>query len=169
MDAYDFLPQLSKMLTNLSTLLDKGNSFVAPRKFEEERLLSWRLAPDQFDLTRQVQIACDTAKYYASRLTGKEAPKNEDNEKTIAALQQRIRTTVQYLGTFKKEDFKDWGARKTTNPRREGKYLPGTVFAMEHAIPNFYFHVTTAYAILRSAGVEIGKKDYLGEIRWLDL
>lgn len=169
MDAYDFLPQFSKMLSNLSTLLEKGKTFADQRKYESEKLLTWSLAPDQFNLTRQVQIACDSAKYYAHRLTGKDVPKHDDKETTVPQLQERIRSTIQYLESFRAEDFKDWGKRKTTNPRREGKYLPGTDFAMQHAIPNFYFHMTTAYSILRAAGVEVGKKDYLGDIKWLDL
>ncbi|MBY0371356.1 DUF1993 domain-containing protein [bacterium] len=169
MNPTDFLRQFSKMLNNLRPLMAKAQKFADERKYDSGRLLTCRLAPDQFDFTRQVQIACDTAKGFAARLSNKEMPKHEDNEKTIAELDQRIQKTVQYLETFKESDFTGWQNIKTTNPRREGKYLIGSAFAMEHAIPNFYFHCTTAYAILRNAGLEIGKKDFLGEVPWQNL
>jgi hypothetical protein len=169
MHAYDFLNQFSKCLTQLSTLLDKAQSFVDERKYDSKKLLAFSLAPDQFNLGRQVQITCDMAKFYVSRLTGKEGPKQEDTETTIPELQQRIQKTIHFLQTVSKEDFNGWEDRKTTNPRREGKYLPGRDYAMQHAIPNFYFHFTTAYSILRTCGLEIGKKDFLGEIVYLEL
>lgn len=167
--AYESVPQFTKMLHNLSALLDKAQAYADQKKFDAANLLNARLAPDQFHFTRQVQIACDSAKYYVVRLTDLKAPAFEDKETTIPELKERIRKTVQFLETVKPEDFKGWEARKTTNPRREGKYLPGNEFAIQHAIPNFYFHFTTAYSILRHNGVEIGKKDYLGEIHWRDL
>jgi len=166
---YEFVPQFSRMLNNLSRILDKAQAHADQKKFEMSFLLHDRLYPDQFDFTRQVQIACDTAKFYAARLTGKEAPKNEDKETTVAELQDRIRKTITYLETIKPADFQGWESRKTLNPRREGKYLPGSEYAMHQAIPNFYFHVTTAYAILRHRGVEVGKMDYLGELNYRNL
>ena len=166
---YEYIPQFSKMLGNLSKILEKAQGHADQKKFESTNLLQSRLIADQFHLIRQVQIACDTAKTFAAKLTGKEPPKHEDNETTVAQLQERIQKTVQYLNTFKADDFKGWESRKITNPRREGKYLPGTDQAMQHSIPNFYFHVTTAYSILRANGVEIGKKDYLGDIPYRDL
>ena len=167
--AYEFVPQFSKMLTNLSLILDKAQAFSEQKKFEIGNLLSARLAPDQFNFIRQIQIACDTAKGYVSKLTAKEAPEFEDSEETLAGLQQRIQRTIQFLGTVEPEDFTGWEARKVTNPRREGKYLPANEFLMEHAVPNFYFHMTTAYSILRHNGVDIGKKNYLGELKYRDL
>jgi hypothetical protein len=157
------------MLNNLSGLLDKAQQYSEAKKFDVANLLTARLAPDQFHFIRQVQMTCDTAKAYAAKLTGKEAPKHEDKETNIPELKQRIRETIQFLETIKPEDFKGWEGRKTTNPRREGKYLPGNEFAMHQAIPNFYFHMTTAYSILRSNGIDIGKKDYLGELKYRDL
>ena len=167
--AYEFVPQFSKMLTNLSLILDKAQAFSEQKKFEIGNLLSARLAPDQLNFIRQIQILSDTAKGYVDKLTAKETPKFEDAEATLADLQQRIQRTIQFLGTVKPEDFKGWEARKVTNPRREGKYLPANEFLMEHAVPNFYFHMTTAYAILRHNGVDIGKKDYLGALKYRDL
>ncbi len=161
--------QFSKMLTNLSSILDKAQKFADQKKFDSVNLMNARLAPDQFNFTRQVQVACDTAKFGAARLTGIDAPKFEDTETTLAELQQRIRNTLEFLSTVKPEAFKGWESKKTLNPRREGKYLPGDEFLMQHAIPNFYFHVATAYSILRHSGVEVGKMDYLGTITYRDL
>ncbi len=158
------VPQFTKMLHNLSRIIDKAVQNSTERKFDIDVLLNSRLAPDQFNFIRQVQIACDTAKLYASRMTGKEAPVNEDTEKTLPEVKARIEQTIGYLNTFKAEDFKGAEERKISQPRWEGKYLTGFEFATQHAIPNMYFHVTTAYAILRHSGVPVGKKDYLGEM-----
>lgn len=156
--------QFSKMLKNLSAILGKGELFAAARKVDASILLNSRLAVDQFNLIRQVQIACDTAKMGVARLVGKEsdAPKHEDTETTVAELQARIQSVLAYLATFGEEDFSAAATRNITQPRWEGKHLTGSEFAIQHAIPNLYFHVTTAYAILRHSGVEVGKKDYLG-------
>ncbi|MBS1971614.1 MAG: DUF1993 domain-containing protein [Bdellovibrionales bacterium] len=157
-------PQYAKMLQNLNRLLDKGVQLAETKKFDVDVLLNSRLAPDQFNLIRQIQIATDTAKLSVSRLTGKEAPKHEDNEKTLPELKARIESVIQYLNTFKAADFNGAEERKITQPRWEGKYLLGAEYAQQHALPNFYFHVTTAYSILRHNGVDIGKKDYLGDL-----
>ncbi|MBM9578794.1 DUF1993 domain-containing protein [Leptospira sp. 201903070] len=156
--------QFTKMLKNLSILLEKGSSYAETKKFDVEILLNSRLAPDQFHLIKQVQIACDTAKLGVSRLTGKDAPKHDDQEKTLPELQMRIQSVLEYLGTFTEKDFNDSFDRKISQPRWEGKYLTGKEFAIQHAIPNFYFHITTAYSILRHNGVDLGKKNYLGEM-----
>jgi len=166
---YEFVPQFTKMLTNLSQILDKAQAYAEAKKFDASALLTARLFPDQFNFTRQVQITCDSAKAYVAKLTSKEAPKHEDNETTIAELQTRIQKTIQFLNTVKAEDFKGWETRQVTNPRREGKFLIGSEYCMEQAIPNFYFHMTTAYSLLRHNGLEIGKKDFLGALNWRDL
>lgn len=158
------IPQFSKMLRNLNHLLGKGIENAQTKKFEPEVLLEARLAPDQFNLTRQIQIACDTAKLCASRLTGKEAPVHADTEKTMVELRSRIDQVVTYLNSFSASDYKDSAKKQITQARWEGKYLLGDEFVLQHAIPNFYFHISTAYSILRHNGVEIGKKDYLGEM-----
>ena len=158
------VPQFTKMLHNLNLMMDKAAQNSVERKFEMDVLLNSRLAPDQFNFIRQVQIACDTAKFYAARMTGKEAPVNEDTEKTLPELKARIETVIGYLNSFKAEDFKGAEERKISQPRWEGKYLTGFEFATQHAIPNVYFHVATAYSILRHNGVPVGKKDFLGEM-----
>ena len=156
--------QFTKMLENLTVILDKAAGHADGKKFEVDVLLQSRLAPDQFNLIRQIQIACDTAKLCASRLTTKEAPVHADTEKTLTELKARIESTVTYLKTFSPKDYVDASKRHITQPRWEGQYLTGDEFVQNHAIPNFYFHMTTAYAILRHNGVEIGKKDYLGKM-----
>jgi hypothetical protein len=156
--------QFSKMLKNLSAILEKTESFAAMKKVDMSVLLNSRLSVDQFNLTRQVQIACDIAKLSVARLTDKEAPKHEDNETTVAELQSRIESVLAYLATFSPADFTETANRSISQPRWEGKYLTGHEFALEWAIPNVYFHITTAYAILRHVGVDVGKKDYLGEM-----
>lgn len=158
------IPQFTKMLHNLNKILDKAQVNANERKFEMDVLLNSRLAPDQLNFIRQIQIASDTAKYFASRLTGKDAPAWEDHEKTLDDVKARIQKTIGYLETFKAEDFKGSETKHITTPRWEGKYLTGLEYTNEHAIPNMYFHITTAYSILRHNGIPVGKKDYLGEM-----
>lgn len=158
------VPQFVKMLQNLSRILDKAELYASTKKFEVEVLLNSRLFPDQFNLIKQVQIVCDTAKLAVSRLTGKDAPVHEDKEKTLPELKSRIEEVMSYLGKFSEDDFKGAEERKISQPRWEGKWLTGKEFLLQHAIPNLYFHITTTYSILRHNGVEVGKKDYLGEM-----
>lgn len=156
--------EFTKMLNNLSALLDKAAQFSTERKCDVSVLLSDRLAPDQFNFTKQVQIACDHAKGTVALLANKEAPAHPDDEKTLEDLKARIEKTISFLAQFKDSDFDGALTRRISRPRWEGKTLSGEDFLMEYAIPNFYFHVTTAYAILRHNGVQIGKKDYLGAL-----
>lgn len=154
--------QYSKTLDNLAAFLDKAEQYAAAKKFDVEVLLNSRLAPDQFNLIRQVQIACDTAKFGAARLCGKEAPNHPDTEKTLPELKARIQTVQSYLATYSTADFVGAEDRHVSQPRWEGKYVTGLEFALQHSIPNLYFHVTTVYSILRNNGVDVGKKDFLG-------
>lgn len=154
--------QFIKTLKNLDSFLDKAAGFADSKKIDVEVLLQSRLAPDQFNFIRQVQIACDTAKLGASRLTGKAAPAHDDSEKTLAEVRARIQSTVAYLETFSEGDFKNAAEATITQPRWEGKTLTGNQYVVHHMIPNLYFHVTTAYSILRHNGVDVGKKDFLG-------
>lgn len=158
------IPQFTKMLHNLSLILDKASVNATERKFEMDVLMTARLAPDQFTFSRQIQIACDTAKLYAARLSGKEAPLDEDKETTLPEIKARIEKTIGFLNSVKAADFKDAEEKHITQPRWEGKYLTGFEYATQHAIPNIYFHITTAYSILRHNGIPVGKKDYLGEM-----
>jgi len=156
--------QYTKMLANLSHILEKASQYAETKKFDVDVLLNSRLAPDQFNLIRQVQIACDTAKFGAARVCGKEAPSHPDTEVTLADLQARIKTVQDYLASFKQEEFAGAEVHHVSQPRWEGKYLTGTEFVIQHSLPNIYFHVTTAYSILRNNGVDLGKKDFLGNM-----
>ncbi|MFN8944863.1 MAG: DUF1993 family protein [Pseudobdellovibrionaceae bacterium] len=156
--------QFSKMLKNLQVVLDKGAKQADHKKFDMLVLLNSRLAPDQFPLIRQIQIACDSAKLCVSRLTDKEPPAHDDKETTYAELKTRIDQVVSYLNSLSASDFSKSAEKRISQPRWEGKSLSGTEFVIQHATPNVYFHITTAYAILRHNGVDVGKKDYLGEM-----
>ena len=158
------IPTSIKALRNLSTLLEKSAGFADSKKVPMEVLLNARLAIDQFPLGRQIQIACDTAKLGAARLSGQTAPTHDDSEKTLAEYQSRIHSTISFLETLNKDHFKGAEAKKITTPRWEGKWLTGDEYAVHHVLPNLYFHVTTAYSILRHNGVDIGKVDYLGSM-----
>lgn len=151
-------------LRNLSSILEKGAGFADSKKVDASVLWNARLAPDQFPLIRQVQIACDTAKLCASRLTGKPAPSHPDEEKTLGELKARIQSTIAYLETLKESDYSEAATRKITTPRWDNKFLTGHEYVVHHAVPNFYFHSTTAYSILRHNGVDIGKGDFLGAL-----
>jgi hypothetical protein len=156
------ITQYIKMLDNLSHILNKAAQYAEGKKFDLDVLLNSRLAPDQFNLIRQVQITCDMAKFGAARICGKEAPSHPDTETTLAELQARIKAVQDYLASFKPEDFAGADVRHVSQPRWEGKYLTGTEFVIQHSLPNIYFHITTAYSILRHNGVDVGKKDFLG-------
>lgn len=156
--------QFTKMLQNLDGILEKASAFADTKKFDFEVLLQSRLAPDQFSLLRQVQITCDTAKLGASRLTGKEAPFHDDKEKSLPEIRKRIQEVAAFLAGVSPKDFQGAEEKRISQPRWEGKYMTGHEYLIQHVIPNFYFHLTTAYSILRSNGVDIGKKSYLGEM-----
>ncbi len=153
-----------KALENLSQMLDKASLYAETKKFDMEVLFQSRLAPDQFPMVRQIQIACDTAKLGASRLTGKEVKSHDDSEKTLSEVKARVASVIEILKSMKVADYADAETRKITTPRWNGEHMVGTDFALHHMIPNFYFHVTTAYAIMRHNGVEVGKKDFLGAL-----
>lgn len=157
-------PQFTKTLRNLLAILDKAAGYADQKKIESTVLLGLRLAPDQLDFTRQIQIACDSAKLGVARVTEKAAPEHADTEKTLPELKARIESTIKYLDTIKASDFAAADTRRVTTPRWEGKTLSGAEYLIHHTIPNFYFHVTTAYSILRNNGVDLGKKDFLGPL-----
>lgn len=161
---FQLVGQMKKMLRQLDTWLEAGAKFAEEKKFEPNKWLEFRLAPDQFAFARQVQITCDTAKLAASRLTGKEAPKHDDTETTLEELRARIASTLAYLDSLKESDFEGAAKREITQPRWEGKKMSGANYFVEHALPNFFFHATTVYQLLRHNGVEIGKRNYLGAL-----
>jgi hypothetical protein len=166
MSIYLLVNETKKLLHGTDGWLDKAAAHATAKKFDVNTLLHARIAPDMFPLSRQIQAACDAAKFAASRGTGKDAPSHEDNEKTIDDLKKRVATVIAYLGTFSKADFDGIESRTVSLPRWEGKVMTATDYVVEHALPNFFFHLTTAYAILRHNGVDVGKRDYLGALTY---
>jgi hypothetical protein len=156
-------PRFANTLRNLSTILDKAQAHVEAKKLDPAALTQARLFPDMFTLVRQVQIACDTAKGAVARLAGLEIPKHEDTEQTFAELKARIAKTLDFVESAKPAQLDGAEEKEITLKMRSGdvKYK-GLQYLLGHAYPNFYFHVTTAYNILRHNGVELGKKDYVG-------
>ena len=157
------VPRFVNILGNLSNILDKAQAHVDAKKLDTATLTTYRLFPDMLPMTTQVRIACDTAKGAVARLAGVEIPAYEDNEKTLADLKARIAKTIAFIqtvtsaqidGTEDKEIVIKYGEKETR--------YKGMQFLLGNAVPNIYFHVTTTYNILRHNGVEIGKRDYLG-------
>ncbi len=165
------VPPMMKTLTALAKILDKVESHAKSKQLEwhpagmqEEALLSSRLISDQFPLVRQIQVACDNAKNGIARIAEVEAPKFEDTEKTIAELKTRIDKTVAYLKTFKPESVIGKESVKIALPYWGGKSMSAGEYVNNYLLPNFYFHATTAYSILRKNGVDLGKSDFMGEL-----
>src|SRR6478609_6148873 len=160
------LPIFEIGLNALSAVLDKAEAFAAAKKIDSAVLLNSRLAPDMFALTRQIQIACDLAKIGASRLAGVEAPRFEDNETTMEQVKARIAKTVAFLKTLDPKKIDAAADREITfplGPTNKGQ-MKGDDYLNHFVLPNFYFHLTAAYAIVRNFGVDVGKRDFLGAI-----
>jgi hypothetical protein len=155
--------QFKKQLGQLDKWLGTASEYAKSKNFDPDVFATLRLAPDQFALARQVQIACDTVKLSVNYLTGKPVPAQEDNEKALAELQARVQSVVTLLEGLTAKDFEGAAARVVSQPRWKGEWMTGADYFIEHTVPNFFFHLTTAYAILRHNGVAIGKKDYLGK------
>ena len=158
------IPQFKTTLGQIEKWLDASVAYAATKKFEPDQLLTARLAPDQYPLMRQIQSVCDTAKFTPSRLTGKEAPKHPDTEQTIAELRTRIRAVLELLDGFKPADFVGAETRHVELPFFQGKYVLGADYVSQLQLPNFYFHATLAYEILRHNGVPLGKNDFIGHL-----
>lgn len=157
------VPRLVNALNNLSHLLDKAQAHIEAKKIDPAALIEFRLYPDMLNMTRQIQIASDTAKGVIARLAGVEIPAYEDNEKSIGELKARIAKTVAYIQSFKPEQIDGTEDKDIVTKRGDKEtHYKGMQFLLGHAIPNIYFHITIAYAILRHNGVEVGKRDYLG-------
>ncbi|WP_028081579.1 DUF1993 domain-containing protein [Solimonas soli] len=157
------VPVLVRMLGNLKGLLEKGSAHAEARKFDATVLADSRLFPDMFPLSRQVQIATDMAKGGVARLAGTEPPKFEDHERTLTELIARVDKTIAFLQSFKPEQIDGSESRTITLQMRGGtRNFEGLGYLLHFVLPNFYFHVTTAYNLLRHNGVEIGKPDFLG-------
>jgi hypothetical protein len=156
-------PRFANVLKNLSAILDKAQAHVEAKKLDPTALTAYRLYPDMFPLKRQVQVACDSAKGAVARLAGVEIPKHEDTEQTFAELQARIARTIDFINTIKPAQIDGSEGKEIVLKlgAREVKFT-GMQYLLGHATPNFYFHVTTAYNILRHNGVEVAKRDYIG-------
>jgi uncharacterized protein len=161
------VPVFEQLLASLSAVVDKASAHAAARKIDPTVLVSARLYPDMLPFVRQTQIACDHAKYVAARLSGGEAPRFEDNEASLEEIKARIAKTLDYIRTVSAAAIGAGGDREITIPLGGGRTMKmrGADYVNHFALPNFYFHCTTAYDILRHNGVEIGKRDFLGAPR----
>jgi len=157
------VPVFTTMLGNLSHFLDKAQAFVDQKPCDPTALTQFRLAPDMLPFTRQVQIACDAAKNAVARISGVAAPRYEDTEQTLPELKARIQKTLDYLASVPASAIDGTEAKEITFPvgREATRTMLGEAYLKHYALPNMFFHVTTAYAILRHNGVPLGKTDYL--------
>ena len=161
--------QFAFTLRNLENIMGKAQAYAATRKFDVNNFCTMRLFPDMLPFMAQIRIACDHAKNAAAFLSGQEPPKHEDNETTFEDLRGRIAKCLAFLDSISAQDF----ARTTSEtviklPRPPGKGLRADDYLLSRQMPNFYFHVTTAYALLRSGGVDVGKSDFLGQLNLVD-
>jgi hypothetical protein len=168
-EAYAQLVQMTKMLKNLRQWLEAGVELAGAKKFEPEVLLNARLAPDMYTLTQQVQSACDGVKLIAARLTGTQPPSHPDTEKTLDEVRARIDKVISYVEGFKPEQFEGWQERTVTMAFLPGKGMKAEDWLHEMNLPNTYFHITTAYAILRHNGVPLGKTPFIGSLTLHDV
>jgi hypothetical protein len=156
-------PRFANTLKNLSAILDKAQTHADAKKIDPKVLTAARLYPDMFPMARQVQSACDTAKGAVARLAGVEIPVHEDTEQTFEELKARIAKTIAFINTIKPAQVDGSEDKEVVLKFRSGEVkFKGIQYLLGHALPNFYFHVTTAYDILRHNGVEVGKRDYIG-------
>jgi uncharacterized protein len=158
------VPVFRRMLGNLLAWLDKADAHAQARRFNPDNYLGLRLAPDMLPFSSQVRIACDNAKGCTRRLAGVEAPVHPDDETTLEQLRARIRSTLEFIESVPAERFEGSETRAVEIPLRNRDPLrfDGATYLKHYALPNVYFHLTTAYALLRAAGVELGKGDFLG-------
>lgn len=159
------VPIFVRQLGNLLSWFDKAEAHATAKKFDTTVLLTARLAPDMLAFTKQIQIGCDAAKFGIARLAGVEAPKFEDNESTLAELRERVRKTIDYVQSVPASQIDGTEDKDVKVPRRDGFItLKGEPYLKHFVLPNFFFHMTTAYALLRHNGVDLGKRDYLGPL-----
>lgn len=164
MTLYPIVLEMKKLLGTVDGWLDKATAHGSAKKYDPNVLLQARLAPDMFPLVRQLQAACDQAKYAAGRASGKDIPAHQDTEQTLDEVRKRVASVIAYLDGFSARDFEGTDDRLISLPRWEGKSMTAAAYFVEHALPNFFFHLTTAYALLRHNGVEVGKRDFLGAL-----
>ena len=157
------IPVFKQILGSLSALIEKAETHATEKKIDPSALLQARLFPDMFAFTRQIQVAADFAKGASARLAGVDVPKYEDNEQSFADLKARIAKTIAFLDTLTAAQIDGSEGRDiTTSAGANAKNFKGQTYLLHYALPHFYFHATTAYAILRHNGIEVGKKDFIG-------
>ncbi|HKX44464.1 MAG TPA: DUF1993 domain-containing protein [Burkholderiaceae bacterium] len=160
------VPVFLRMFNNMNVWLDKAEAHAQAKKFDTANYLSARLAPDMLPFVRQIQMAADAAKFAVARLAGIDAPKFEDNETSFAELRERIAKTVAFVKSVSAEQIDGTEDKDIALPRRDGTLvIKGEPYLKHFVLPNFYFHMTTAYALLRHNGVELGKMDFLGALK----
>lgn len=164
MTPYDALQLFTKTLDNLEKWMDKADACAKERSFDVDVLAEARLAPDQFSFAQQVQAGCDQAKYAAAYFGNQPAPSHPDTEKSFAELRERIRKCAAFVATVKEQDAAGAEDRKVAPSWLGGQWLRGGDYLTHVAVPNFFFHVTMAYAILRHNGVQLGKQDFIGSM-----
>jgi len=165
LDVSSFRSRIVMMLNNLTAILEKAEALAKERSIEENVLLNWRLTPDMFPFARQVQIAADFAKGTSARLAGAEAPSYADEEASFADLKRRIAKTIAFVKSFKPGDIDGSEDRDITlTVGGQEMHFKGEPYLLRFALPNFYFHATTAYGLMRACGVTIGKRDFIGAI-----
>jgi hypothetical protein len=165
---YLVIRQFARTLKNLDGILEKAQRHATAKNFDVNNYCTARLAPDMLPFIVQIRIACDHAKTTAAMLAGKEPPKHEDNETTFEELRGRIAKCLAYLDTLTAKDYEKTNGQMKIALPRGGKSLYADEYLFGRQIPNFFFHVTTAYDLLRHGGVEIGKSDYIGQLNVLD-
>lgn len=168
-DVHAQVRQYTKMLKNLDGQLSKAADAATAKKYDVAVLLQSRLAPDMFPLIRQIQSACDGAKFFAARTSGREAPKHPDTEQTLDEIRARIQTVVDYLDSFGPEAFDGWESRIVPLGFMPGKGVAAPDWIREFSLPNTYFHFAMAYAILRHNGIDLSKTDFIGSMNIKDL
>ena len=156
--------QMKKQLGQLDKWLGAAVAYADTKKCDSKNFVGIRLIVDQLPFAFQVRTTCDTIKLAAARLTGKEMPAHADTEETMQQLQERVRSVIALLDGLSAKDFEGAATRTITQPRWEGQTMTGEDYFFEHAQPNFYFHLTTAYALLRQNAVPLGKSDFLGAL-----
>jgi hypothetical protein len=168
MSLYDAtVPVFTKFLRQVDRWLDKAEAFADQKKFDPATLLQARLAPDAYPLVRQIQAACDQAKFGAAKLANQTPPAHPDTETTIAELRARLRSVSEYISTLPREAFEGAENRACSHLWMQGKAVRGGDYIDHVVLPNLHFHLTMAYAILRHNGIELGKGDYLGELPFI--
>jgi uncharacterized protein len=168
-DVYELIvPEFTTLLEAMKGYFTKATQHAETKKYDVNNLLTARLAPDQYSLAKQVNVACFLAEECTARLAGKANPKFETQEKSIADLTARIDRSITFLKGFTRQDFTGWQERPVDIFFAEGKYLPGMQYLTRMGIPNFYFHLVTVYSILRQNGVDVGKSDYIGPLQFSD-